>query len=79
MENIYDLQNFTVFPNDLKGKVCVHHYKIVFNGGTTGKEVDIPQFPPIKFGFQDFGEILARKCRPDILLGNVRPISLISV
>lgn len=65
----YIMQNMTVLRNELQYKACNHPFRMFFNGGTTMRAIELPDFPPYEFHFTSFAEIKEKQLRKDLLVG----------
>jgi len=65
----YEMENFKVANNDLVVKACDHRFRLIVTGATVITSQDFPDIPMATLNFKDFGEVLAGKYRPDLLVG----------
>ncbi|XP_058751920.1 uncharacterized protein LOC131625020 [Vicia villosa] len=63
----YSLYNGEPVLNDGPYKVCANPLKLVFNGGTTMKNVAVPEIPTHKYNFHPIEKFLNGSYKPDML------------
>lgn len=54
----YYMYNFKVVANDGQYQVCSHPFKLLFTGGTTLRQDDLPDIPLKSYHYKSFEEIV---------------------